>query len=473
MLNFKELAQDGQDFELLVREILFRAGFHVVWSGRGADGGRDLVCTDTHQTILGIDQKKWLIQCKHFAHSGRSVGVADLDDIVTSAVQHKCTGYLLACSTFPSSAVVQRLEGIAANADSRMSTNYWDAVQIERQLATPQMWRVAQRFFPDSATGFELYATEKPNRWIVNYKGYYFHLSNRIGSASQMHLQSIAARVAEIEAIQLPGQHHLRIRAVYYDDKNGGYRWYLDYLRPRGQMPYVSTPKLKEILKDGWALEDGQSYNFDIVQRNTSPSSDHFDMDHYDYYSQGQDAFGWGGERSALDVELFIEELQDNQNQQEKLRTKPFNGMIEALSKLSFVQIIRAVNCNVESIRDFGRRWDWSELFETGVEADRFFSVWIYLRATDELEFRKLMMTFPQERETGFRLTKPSIYLPADGGDGCQLSEDVKDNIYELTLNVHASDASDMHTTRARMNDYLDQIAQRVLTYAELRRDKA
>ncbi|CBJ50893.1 restriction endonuclease [Ralstonia solanacearum] len=243
MLDFKELATDGQDFELLIREILFREGFHVAWSGRGADGGRDLVCTESRQTILGSEAKRWLVQCKHFAHSEKSVGIADLDDIVTSAAQHRCSGYLLACSTFPSSAVVQRLEGIAANSEMRLSTNYWDAVQIERLLATPLMWRIAQRFFPVAATGFEIYATESPNRWVVNYKGYYFHLSNRVGSRAEGHLESIAARVADMEAINLPPDHHLRIRAVYYDDKNGGYVWYLDYLRPREDLATWICPR--------------------------------------------------------------------------------------------------------------------------------------------------------------------------------------------------------------------------------------
>jgi HJR/Mrr/RecB family endonuclease len=55
MLEFKELAKDGQDFELLIREILFKQGFHVAWSGRGADGGRDLICTETRQTILVLN----------------------------------------------------------------------------------------------------------------------------------------------------------------------------------------------------------------------------------------------------------------------------------------------------------------------------------------------------------------------------------------------------------------------------------
>lgn len=41
-MDFKELPQDGQAFEQLVRELLFSRGLHVAWSGRGADGGRDL-----------------------------------------------------------------------------------------------------------------------------------------------------------------------------------------------------------------------------------------------------------------------------------------------------------------------------------------------------------------------------------------------------------------------------------------------
>ena len=97
MLDFTELSTDGQDLELLVRELLLRRGFSVQWSGKGADGGRDLVCIERRDSFFVPDEKRWLIQCKHNAVSGKSVSAQDLDSIVDSCTQHGCAGYLLAC----------------------------------------------------------------------------------------------------------------------------------------------------------------------------------------------------------------------------------------------------------------------------------------------------------------------------------------------------------------------------------------
>src|SRR5689334_4658107 len=105
MLDFTELSADGQDLELLIRELLLRRGFTVHWSGKGPDGGRDLVCVERRDSYFISDEKRWLIQCKHNAVSGKSVGVKDLDNIVDSCAQHGCSGYILACSTYPSSGV--------------------------------------------------------------------------------------------------------------------------------------------------------------------------------------------------------------------------------------------------------------------------------------------------------------------------------------------------------------------------------
>ena len=87
-------------------------GYRVYWSGRGADGGRDLICHEEHQSDFLSDDKIWLIQCKHKAHSEKSVGIDDLDEIVDSCTQHNAKRYLLVTSTVPSSATVNRLEGI-------------------------------------------------------------------------------------------------------------------------------------------------------------------------------------------------------------------------------------------------------------------------------------------------------------------------------------------------------------------------
>jgi len=57
MLDFRELPKDGQDFELLIRELLFRIGVRPFWSGRGPDGGRDLLCDEDQESIFLPNKK--------------------------------------------------------------------------------------------------------------------------------------------------------------------------------------------------------------------------------------------------------------------------------------------------------------------------------------------------------------------------------------------------------------------------------
>lgn len=54
MLDFTELPQDGQLFEQLVRELLFSLGYKIFWTGRGADGGRDLLCLEERPSIFRL-----------------------------------------------------------------------------------------------------------------------------------------------------------------------------------------------------------------------------------------------------------------------------------------------------------------------------------------------------------------------------------------------------------------------------------
>jgi hypothetical protein len=292
MLDFKELPQDGQAFEQLVRELLFGRGMRVHWSGRGADGGRDLICYETTSGLFASETKTWLIQCKHFAHGDRSVGIADLDDIVDSCAQHKATGFLLVCSTQPSSTVVNRLEAITANESIPISATYWDAVALERLLSVPRQWAVAQRFFPNSAGSWRIYATERPNDFVAHYKGYVFQLTNRIRSGADHHLPSISQGIEQLEALRLPKGHFIRPRAVWRDDKNGGYTWYVDYMYPQSEKPVFTRAELATALHDGWALDDGELYWWDVSQVRYFDQSDHYDRDHYDYYTKYLPNFG-------------------------------------------------------------------------------------------------------------------------------------------------------------------------------------
>jgi len=284
MLDFTEFPKDGNEFELFVREVLFKLGQRPFWGGKGPDGGRDLLCEEPRESVILPDTRLWLVQCKHNAHSGDAVGIKGLDSMTDSCTHHNAEGYLLVCSTYPSSTVVGRLEAITKNEKNHLVATYWDAVRIERILKTPTMWPVAQRFFPRSAIEWEIYATDHPNRWIANHRGYYFHLCNRIGSGYRLHLTSIAARLRELETIPLPQSHLLRLRAVHFDDKNGNYIWFVDYLYPSRKPLANAEQKIKTAMKDGWTWDDGQHYRFDIRCVQYNPVSDHHDRDHYDYY---------------------------------------------------------------------------------------------------------------------------------------------------------------------------------------------
>lgn len=288
MLDFTELSENGLGLEQLTRELLFSLGLKVYWSGVGPDGGKDLLCIEEDCSLFVKSSKKWLVQCKHKAKSGASVGVGDLDDIVTSCVQFNCEGYLLVTSTQPSSKVVERLEAITNNDTVNVLAACWDSVEIERKLRTPNQWHIAQRFFPKSASGWQIFASERPNHWTANFKGYYFHITNRIGSSCTMYLDQIEQKINELESLKLPTDHFLRLRSVFYNDKGGTFMWYVDYLHPHGTTPKGDADYFQEYFEDEWC----DSFDFKI--RSYSEYSDHYDKDHYDFYDRYMGQFIMG-----------------------------------------------------------------------------------------------------------------------------------------------------------------------------------
>jgi len=181
---------------------------------------------------------------------------------------------------------VDRLEQITANPKLGVVAIYWDAAIIERKLSSPRSWPIAQRFFPKSASAddIRLYATEQPNHWVVNYRGFFFHLHNRIGTRAEWYFPSLRARIRDLEALRLPEKHLLRPRAVSYDDKNGNFHWSIDYLYPKDEEPAASGDAIARTLGDGYALEDGQYYSFDVHLYPYNEASDYNDPDYHTYY---------------------------------------------------------------------------------------------------------------------------------------------------------------------------------------------
>ncbi len=129
MVDFSELPKDGILFEQLARELLMRSGFDVHWTGVGPDGQKDLIIVERSEGALSSFERRWLVNCKHNAVSGASVGLNDLPNIIDACASVKADGFLLVCSTQPTSAVVTRLEELERS--GRVRTRIWDGIELK------------------------------------------------------------------------------------------------------------------------------------------------------------------------------------------------------------------------------------------------------------------------------------------------------------------------------------------------------
>lgn len=291
MIDFTELPDDGVKFEQFARELLVRSGFDVHWTGVGPDGGRDLTVVETAKGTLATFQRRWLVSCKHHARSGKSVGVDDISNIVDACEAVGASGFLLVCSTQPTSSAVRRFEEIEGK--GKLIVRYWDGVEIEKRLVTPQAFALIHLFFPASSRGYawQVYATYSPSLWAANHRDYFLYLASRTAHTFPS-LAEVEEIVRRLESVAVPAgsewnQHYIRPRAVYYDNKHEQFTVFADYLYPEGQEKKVISPAdLNKTLKDGEVLyPDGSFITFwDIRYVATKQISDHFHLDHKDYY---------------------------------------------------------------------------------------------------------------------------------------------------------------------------------------------
>lgn len=153
ILDFKEIpvptsGATRDQFEMFAREFMEFLGMRViVGPDRGPDAGRDLIVEEIRTGVAGETRIKWLVSCKHKAHSGASVTVADESDINDRVLTHNCGGFLCAYSTIPSSGLAAKLNATALPFEVRI----YDPEIIERHiLSSSEGVLLAERFFPSS-----------------------------------------------------------------------------------------------------------------------------------------------------------------------------------------------------------------------------------------------------------------------------------------------------------------------------------
>jgi len=159
VLDFREIPEahvsaGHQDrFEFFARDFLEYIGYGIVESpSRGADGGKDLIVLDVRKGVGGESNIRWLVSCKHKAHSGKSVSVDEEVSILERVKAKRCAGFLGFYSTLPSSGLQSRL----AELQNGIETDWFDHERMEgRLLRSSSGIELARRYFPKSTQDWE------------------------------------------------------------------------------------------------------------------------------------------------------------------------------------------------------------------------------------------------------------------------------------------------------------------------------
>ena len=151
MINYKKI-KDAEAWELFCRAYLVVQGFVVeIPPNRGADGGRDLLVKEQLKGILATRPFRWLVSCKHYAKSKKSVGTSDENNILDRLTQHESDGFIGFYSTVASSALVNRLK-MYRDQEKIKAFEIYDAARIETGFHDVGLSGVLLHHLPNSHT---------------------------------------------------------------------------------------------------------------------------------------------------------------------------------------------------------------------------------------------------------------------------------------------------------------------------------
>lgn len=138
---------DQDTFELFARDFLKQMGFTIVEDpSRGADGGKDIIVTETRTGISGNTKIKWLVSCKHYPKS-KSISPNIEQNIYDRVISNNCDGFMGVYSTLASSGLMRSLEGLKG----KIGLHIFDREKIESEIVGIQEKEILfLRYFPKS-----------------------------------------------------------------------------------------------------------------------------------------------------------------------------------------------------------------------------------------------------------------------------------------------------------------------------------
>lgn len=164
MIDFKEIDQNGEEWELFCRDFLEHLGYYIESTvDRGPDGKKDLIVSEHLKGNLGNYKFKWLVSCKHFANraSSNSVKESDEPNILERIESFNCDGYIGFYSTVASSGLNTRLTQLKEN-EKIKDFRIFDYKLIENYLIRIGYSDILMRYFPLS------YKQIKPLHLVTN-----------------------------------------------------------------------------------------------------------------------------------------------------------------------------------------------------------------------------------------------------------------------------------------------------------------
>lgn len=170
IINFKEIPEahgNGENglrdtFELFAEVFFTKLGFKIIEGpSRGTDNGKDLIIEESVQGKFDVSESKirWLVSCKHKAHTGNSVRPEDEGNLLDRLSLHQCSGFIGFYSTLASTGLNALISGLP---NSGKKIKILNAENIETLLLQSQTGiELIERFFPQS---FAQWRAENPEK---------------------------------------------------------------------------------------------------------------------------------------------------------------------------------------------------------------------------------------------------------------------------------------------------------------------
>lgn len=162
-----------EEFQDLCADLLVVEGFYNVRpGGSGTDRGIDI---NAEEDIGGSsdyrEKVRWLVQCKHYAGSGKSVGEKEIAEIQDYLEQHNADGLFILTDTHLTATAVQKIETFDRTKRHSYRARFWDHRDLTQRLLRHPT--IAEEYFPlvrsrTQTTAVDLYTFRDPAAaWYV------------------------------------------------------------------------------------------------------------------------------------------------------------------------------------------------------------------------------------------------------------------------------------------------------------------